>query len=247
MKDIKNVLNSLGNHPVYPLILESVEHEDVKTTTDYTRIVKATFKDNKGKTVPMEIHTPLLMENNMTYIVDGSRYILYNQLVAKPILKVKPDTVAVTTNFNKWFIYRFGESNTHSKFNKIIRCIDNLPKDSGISIVSNENEKLRFSTFELDVISERFPKIIFDDSNTVITLRQDKYFDGLHSKFVSRQPKFKDDYITIGSKGDNITLLIDKVTMVYTYNEKSNDLVSTNKILTDFLIDLLPDSILKKT
>ena len=44
------------------------------------------------------------LNNGKFLYVNGSKKILFKQLVLKPIVKTKPDTVQITTNYNKLFI-----------------------------------------------------------------------------------------------------------------------------------------------
>lgn len=248
-KDTVSSLSALEKHPVYPMVLQDIKFIESKETLNFKTTIEATFKDSKGKTVVVPLDIPLLNEDGKSYLIEGTKYVLYNQLVTKPILKVKPDTVAITTNYNKWFMYRFGEEGTHTKHNKVIRELNILlNKDTDGFSVGRRNaddKNLINTTYELDAISSTFgvinvknDKFYFVDCNWTRDVQ--KVFD---AKYNNKQGEFT--VVGFNTKNDKI-FVTNRRTQVFLFDTISNELVNTGKTYLDFVIDKIPSKILKK-
>lgn len=248
-KDIVSSLSALEKHPVYPMFLQDVKFIESKETLNFKTTIEATFKDAKGKTINVPLEIPLLMDNNKSYLLEGTQYMLYDQLVAKPILKVKPDTVALTTNYNKWFMYRFGEEGTHSKHNKVIRELNNLKNATDFSVGKrlDGDENLSLSTYEIDSISKTISYI--STSKEVFYFVNNKYTKELQTVFDSKYPNKQKEFIVVGvNSNSNLKrfFVINSKTTVFLFDGVTNELTNTGKSYLDFIIDKIPSKILKK-
>lgn len=178
-KDINAMMESLVKNPDMPLFLDRVTTAPVNDGLNIYDTKTYTFKDLDGKEQNVVINIPKLVEGKY-YVLDGKRYVMYNQLVAKPVVKIKEDTVAITTSYNKTFIFRFGEKTTAGKTNRVLSALmrnKNLEKN----VVRRENAKeelpYRFLNFDTAPIFQVIESITLGNGDVISYKSEDWLFE----------------------------------------------------------------------
>ena len=121
-KDIIDQFTAFNNDPDVPLYVTKIER--TKATSDKLNKIetyRVTLVDNRGKRNIITIDVPQIIDGKYIYI-NGGKKIITKQLVTKPVVKVKPDEVYITTSYNKINIQRFGKrlSDKMTGLNKIL-------------------------------------------------------------------------------------------------------------------------------
>ena len=241
-KDIVHLLDSFKNDVEAPLVLKDVSKEDTSTdlTSKYTYTIE--FLEPSGKKFKTKIDLPKIDDTEKgTYKIEGIDYILYNQLVMKPIVKIKPTVVALTTSANKGFFERVGENNKNSAKNLLLKTIYNSKDIIYTSYNSDKDSSMRVDTsylqdYNLSAILDNFLSITIA-KDIFISFSKDAFLP--EKKYLKTVDK-DGTYLVIGKTLDNKTIyVIDKESSVYTIsNKKLDDIKPMNISLFSLLLKL---------
>ena len=169
--DLTNILTSFSKMD-RPLYLISINKEDVSNITDQLYTYTAIFEDEKGLRHTLKFDLPKFVNNKFIHI-NGSDKLFINQLLPLPISKVNPDTVQVSSNYNKVFIKRFGKaiSAKIDKFNKAIgKTTDiRIRTTKGNNVIDNTEFP---TTMEYDELSAKFTTIEITSEDIIAYFNQ---------------------------------------------------------------------------
>ena len=180
-RDIMNVFLGLNDRSL-PIYVRNVTKEDTSTPMDLkdTYHIELEGEDRVRHSVTIDI--PKVYDGNY-FFLGGNRKQFNNQQFLKPVVKIAPDTVQVCTNYNKIFMYRYGEiiSPKVTIFKKIVI---NNPKyfnvKRGNATKLNNGRK---TSIEYDSIAKDFVSIEIVGKNCKLELDQ-KFYDDLIEKKV---------------------------------------------------------------
>lgn len=110
-KDMINILTSFNNDEDIRLYVTNIKEENTSDIFTKKMTYTISFQDENKNSHTFKINYPILKDNKFM-IAGGGRKLILKQLLLLPIVKTKPDTVQITTNYNKIFIYRFGDKLT---------------------------------------------------------------------------------------------------------------------------------------
>ena len=108
-RDMAAVLTSLSTDPSAPLFVERIERADSSDALTYKETVTVQFRDARGKSVTVRFDLPVVSRDGYM-LIEGVKYSVTKQILAKPIIKVRPGEVLVTTAYNKATVERFGQN-----------------------------------------------------------------------------------------------------------------------------------------
>jgi len=225
--DLKNILPKLENDNEYPLVFTDYKLIDSSTKTTLKNTFKATAIDPNGNIIPIEFDIPKVKEDGKSFYIEGTRYILLNQLFSKPVVKLDPDRVAVTTNYAKVMIYRMGEDTSSNKINKAVLTLKNSKvmetEEEIVNYVDGESFKMIGNRNYFEIIDELTKEtLIFYPRKGYFS----KVFPNLRNDFDSSK-----EFSFVGyknSKTDKLILLLDKNGIVNEVTESDiNDLSLT--------------------
>jgi hypothetical protein len=154
-KDQAAIFASLSLDEEFPVFVKSIEKED--TSDDFTKkeTYKVTYQEPSGKKHLFKIDVPIITDDRFLYINNGKK-MMTKQITRLPVAKIKPDTVELTTNYNKLVITRFGNkfSPSITKLEKLLTSDEDLKKKVKVvlgdsTIVNSEY----LNTLEYDEIS----------------------------------------------------------------------------------------------
>jgi len=238
-EDLKSIMDSFSNHKIFPLVLTSFNLSDTSNNRNNQQTLVASFKDATGKAIKYTQHIPKPDTDNRTYLIDGVKYTMSNQLLSKPVVKIKPDTVSFTSNYNKTFVTRFGESGlTEGK--AVIKEIQR--KGNKLKTIDTNNTHVPLSNTIVDIltIGDKFHSVestemeavfLFVDDEDFLKLNETPDYDSKKYNLVGTYKDFiilidKDTYVTLMSKTGTLERLdfmyIDYVEKMLNLNIRSH-------------------------
>lgn len=150
-KDIIDSFTAFNDDPDSPLyvtkITESYEHYD-KLNKLITYHVSMQSQDGKRHTITIDI--PQVFDGKYIFL-NGSKKIITKQFTSKPVVKVKPDEVYITTNYNKLNIQRFG-----SKYNEKLTNIQKILTDSEFDKMKKVSKKFNVKYGKSDDVNSGY-------------------------------------------------------------------------------------------
>ena len=178
-RDIMNVFLGLNDRSI-PVYIRNVKKEDTSTPMDLkdTYHIELEGEDRVRHSITIDI--PKVYDGNY-FFLGGNRKQFNNQQFLKPVVKIAPDTVQICTNYNKIFMYRYGEilSPKVTIFKKIIL---NNPKY--FKVKRGNATKLsngRKTSIEYDSIAKDFTAIEIVGKDCKLEFDQ-RFYDDLIEK-----------------------------------------------------------------
>jgi len=120
-KDFLNIFLAFSKDKENPLFVKNIDVEDTSTDLTFKKTYTVTYVDKNNKTLKIKVDIPDIMDGYFIFI-NNSKKIILKQFTALPLTKTDPDEVFLTTNYNKFQIFRTGQkfSQAVEKFKKII-------------------------------------------------------------------------------------------------------------------------------
>ena len=163
--DLYAIFDDLSKRPDLPVYIRKV----TKTDTSDSLNLKDTYKFELEDTTYHRRHTftvdvPKFIEGKFMYL-GGNKKIFIKQLILKPIVKIAPDTVQICSNYNKIFMYRYGD-NSSPLLQNLIRLINLNTKifkiKKGDGVPFNKEYK---TTIEYDILAKTFLELKIKNFN----------------------------------------------------------------------------------
>jgi hypothetical protein len=107
-KDVAKVLKSFNDDNDIGVYVNKINLKSNNTDMNKQQLLEVEFKDDTNVTHKFKVNMPEIKEGKFMY-VNGSKKVIMKQIVFLPIVKLEPDRVQITTNYNKHFITRFGQ------------------------------------------------------------------------------------------------------------------------------------------
>lgn len=166
--DIINAVRSLSMNKETPLYITDVKIEDVSNQMNekYTYTFKLEDENKRKHTLKFDI--PKLNENGITKM-NGNNVFLKKQLIKKPIVKIAPNKVYVTTELNSYQIMRTGvllnkgSEVIRKLFNEYLTNYENVKVERGNCEEDNKNY---LTTLEYDILAKNYFFVKINDENS---------------------------------------------------------------------------------
>lgn len=255
-KDFVNVFKSLATDSENPLYVTGVEVSDASDTLSLKDNVRVQFRDDKNTSHTINLELPR-MTNDGYFFLNGSKWSVTKQIIALPIVKVKPNQVLITTAYNKATVERFGQ-NISPVSGSIKTLLDSALKlevnNKNITIKAGSAEKEN-ETYSNDLLFEDISKLY-----SRIKLGDADFYFGretldtlLEGKTTVKQQSVVDDLALQNSHPVGIISVSDKELKVIVLNSNS-ELFSIDKtgqseklgIYNEFLLTKLNENKLFK-
>lgn len=254
-KDLASVLTSFNNDPDVKLFIDSVEKEDTSDYLTKKKTVKITFADDRKVKHTVKFDVPEIKDGLFMHI-NGGKKLLQKQIMLLPIVKTKPDTVQITTNYNKYFLSRFGKKldGKTEVLNKIFSSTDLKPfilkgkkfdykLGNALTINSNYDLALTYvniSEFILNIKTNEL-ELIFNYNRLANIL--DKTKPEFIEKIYDNYSKLENNtYQLMGYYKNNDIIVIDKSNgRIFSYDGK--ELKNTYENMNDILVKLLKENL----
>ena len=219
-KDILSCFDMLKDKSS-PFYITGIDIQDTSNTMNYQETWTVHLVDEVKKRHTIKVDIPKF-QNDRFMLIDGTKWIILKQNFYNPLVKDTPDTVILTTNFNKVTIDRKATkslSTVERIFSLIKKTGDNKVFTSGDS--SRGNMKF-ISSLEYDELSRRLFK--FSSNNCEIYFSRDYINDNLSDK-VPKDIKGNEFYI--GDENGS-PILINEDTGLDRLNRTISDIIETN-------------------
>lgn len=167
VKDIVSMFDSLKDMND-PFFITSIDVKDSSTNLDYKETWTVKLKDETGKNHVIKVDIPKFI-NDRFMLINGTKFIILKQNFYNPLVKDTPDTVIVTTNYNKVTVSRKATKSTN-----VIEKIFTLMKKTNdtkmfVTGDSSKGNMKYISTLEYDEISRRLFKFETNDCKIVFS------------------------------------------------------------------------------
>lgn len=187
-----------------PIHILDISIEDSSNQLTRKQTWKIKLEDENQKQSTLTIDVPTFDEKGLLKI-NGSDKILNSQFSLLPVVKIHPDKVMLTSNYNKSFIYRQGKNINRSTnlIKKILTEIalnkDKYPKikvQTGKSVKDNKDV---LTTIEYDYLAEEFFRVSIPSINTTYYFNQKDL--ARHMKRKGMVYKATKDTLMVGIRG----------------------------------------------
>jgi len=255
-KDILATFSAFNHDKDIPMYITKIDKEDTSTPLlkKYTYTVK--YQDALNTKHSITIDFPKLYDSIFIQI-NGSKKMIQKQILLYPIVKTKPDTVQLTTSYNKFFITRFGSklSAKTEKFKKF------FAKDASQFILGSKfkyklgNTLLINSKFNTSLEYDEFASYLITlDMGPVHFLFNQNTMDDLLNNDLNKNATLskikynKDEYFPVGyiHQKDYILILSNYTSDGIFYAEKSGKIYKKSLNLSTYIESLffetLPES-----
>lgn len=207
------------------LIPKNISVEDTSNKFNAKETISIDFEDSARVRHKFVVDVPKLVDDRFIFI-NGSRKIINKQLMLLPITKTKPDTVMVTTNYNKITVIREGV-NVSPSLERIKKLLATCTwPNLHIKIGSNKHLNSEyFRTIEFDELASRFMTIRASNKSTDIYLNFNigQLYEEL-SKYNLPCTK-SEEFVPIGIKNKKALYISSKTGNVFEFeNSKKTDL-----------------------
>ena len=170
--DFYGVFNSLSDKKELPVYIRKVTKEDTSDSMNQKDTYTFELEDPAyHRRMTCKIDVPKFVEGKFMYL-SGNKKMFVKQLILKPVVKIAPDTVQVCSNYNKIFMYRYGD-NVSPKTQNIIRMLLTNTKyftvRKGNSIPLNTEYK---TSIEYDTIARHIMTIKIKNSKVTFFFSQ---------------------------------------------------------------------------
>lgn len=233
-KDFAKVLSAFNEDKDIKLFVTDVKEEITSTDLTKKKTVEMSFQDENKVKHRVKVDMPIIKDGRYMY-VNGSRKLIQKQILLKPIVKTAPDTVQVTTNYNKFFIKRFGR-----KLSENIEVFKKFLISEEANLYMKKDVGLKVKLGDCSAINSKYRNHIFynEYSQFLLSIEDNNYFINfnyseienmlktenniLYDKKLASIDYDKDRFQVIGYRKDKKALLmIDlKEGDIYEQNEK---------------------------
>jgi len=226
-KDIDNAIKHLNDADIKVFVINK-EVDDTSTPKDIKETYTYHLQDENGKKHIIKFDVPKIIDNQYIYL-GGNKKQFQRQLILKPLVKIVPDVVHITTFYNKALVSRVNKNlNQKTAGLKKILLVDKSNKYNikiGNGFIRNKNKfdtPLDFDSFATNIHSMKL-------GDNVI------YFD-----LGELKEKMKELNIPFSNKHTSFT---------YGYNQKTKEplvINLDNENITDELMSMIPPEDIKK-
>ena len=164
-KDIASIAYDLQDKSI-PVYIRDVKKEDTSDSLNYKCTYTFHLEDSNRGRHTLKFDVPKFVDGRYMYL-NGHKKIFTNQRFLKPLVKTGPDTVQVCTNYNKIFMYRYGDK-VESLFEKFKQLVMTDQKNFSYKRgdCSRLNKEYK-TTIEYDTLAKQFAEITVKGNPTI--------------------------------------------------------------------------------
>lgn len=143
------------------------EIEEVRDTMNHYQVHAITIKPLRGKQTTVRFRVPVI-DSDGRFVSNGVTYRMRLQRADKPIRKVSPSRVALTSYYNKTFVDR-----SERAVNNYDRWITRIISERGLSLEDQSITDLRFG--ELKDMTLRLPRVYTQMAKRFLSFKAGKF------------------------------------------------------------------------
>ena len=161
-RDIASIVYGMQDKSI-PVFIRDVEKEDTSDSLNSKETWTIHLEDaNRGRHT-LKFDVPKFVDGRYMYL-NGKIKIFNNQRFLKPLIKTGPDTVQVCTNYNKIFMYRYGDK-VESLFEKFKALVAADPKNFSYKRGDCSRLNGEYQTsIEYDTLAKQYAEIVVKTS-----------------------------------------------------------------------------------
>lgn len=179
----------------YPFYVTDVEVKDSSDSLNFKDRWTVTLRDETNKRYTIRVDIPKF-QNDRFMLIDGTRYIILKQNFYQPLVKDTPDTVIMTTNFNKVTISRKA-TRSLSTVERIFALMKKTADEKMFKGGDSSKANMRYlSSLEYDELSRRL--FMYKSGNCKICFSRDY----IRSNWTEPTGRHDDEFF-IGTEGGN--------------------------------------------
>lgn len=137
-----------------PFYITNIDIKDTSDNLNYKETWTVSLKDELNKTHKVIVDIPKFQDYRFM-LINGTRFMILKQNFYNPLVKDTPDTVIITTNYNKITIQR-RSTNSLSTIQKIFNLVKKTNDNEMFTPGDSTESNLKFiSTLDYDELSKR--------------------------------------------------------------------------------------------
>ena len=178
--DFYGIFNALSDKKDLPVYIRKISKVDTSDSLNQKETYTIEMEDpTYHRRMSIKIDVPKFVEGKFMYL-SGNKKMFVKQLILKPIVKIAPDTVQICTNYNKIFMYRYGD-NISPKTQNVIKLLlsntkyFNIRKGNSVPLNADYKTSIEYDTLAKHIITLRIKnsKVTFffsqPELNTYVT------------------------------------------------------------------------------
>lgn len=219
----KDMINAVLSVQKQGTAVTNYEVEEVRNAMNHYEIHKVTLKPIRGKPGTIYFRVPVV-DRDGRFVSNGVTYRMRMQRADLPIRKVKPDTVALTSYYNKTFVTRshLAAHNYDAWITRQIRERALDPEDNRITAVLYA---------ELDQSAYALPRVYtqlgsafrgFTADNVFLYFKFDDHVEYFKAKFKVDATQYETkEYTLVGVMNGKLPVMIDRKGQFYVHDKGS--------------------------
>lgn len=253
-RDMAAVISSISEDPTVPHFVQKIERRDASDAMNLKETLSVQFRDPSGRSTTVHVDVPIVTRDGYM-VMNGNKYNVTKQILAMPIIKVRPGEVLITTAYNKATVERFGQNaSAMSSYIRLLaaKCDKAGAKGVKVQLASATAANAKYkSTVEYDdvartVRSIRTPKAAFVFSRPALDAELAKNLD---EKLKNKLAQTLDAYpgahpIGYRADGKDQTVIVMRadgsIVMVRPTTEESSGLATLDSMIYDAVIEADP-------
>ena len=223
-KDIVSIIDSFSKNKDIPMYVRKIERNNTSDAFNKKETWSILFEDDRRIRHTVTIDVPLFVDDHFLYLQESKKQISH-QLMLYPIVKTGPERVQCTSNYNKAFIFRYGQK-VSPKIERLKKLIATANSKS-FKYINGDNSSVNIkylTNIDFDELANTFMSITIGD--LYLLFHQPNLRTMIEEKNIDIS-KLKDDQLPIGFDKDKLVIL----------NVTDGKVEGTNLDLPDYLVD----------
>lgn len=180
-----------------PFYITNIDIRDTSTNLDYKETWTVKLKDELNKNHTITIDIPKFIDNRFM-LLNGTKFMILKQNFYNPLVKDTPNTIILTTNYNKITIQR-RSTKSLANIEKIFSLIKKTKDEEMFTSGDSSSGNLKYiSSLEYDEFSRRLFK--FHSENCLLFFSRDFIKNNLPKEIPNN---LSNDEFYIGQEGKN--------------------------------------------
>lgn len=172
-QDTLSCFTALSQKKDLPVYIRKIETRDHSDSMNQLETITVHMEDANRVRHTITVDVPKFIDGHYMYL-QGNKKELVHQKFLKPVVKIRPDTVQVCTNYKKIFMYRYGKS-VSPKIEVFKKFIKKHAEDFNITYGNGSRESGKYRTsIEYDDISKFIVSLKIKKSKCIFIFSQKK-------------------------------------------------------------------------
>ena len=229
-KDTLAILNSFSKNKEIPMYVKKIERYNSSDSFNKKETWHVTFEDERRLRHEVTFDMPLFIDDHFLYTAESKKSISH-QFMLLPIVKTAPDRVQCVSNYNKAFIFRYGQK-ISPKIERLKKLVSTT-KSRSLKFLSGDSSLVNvkyLTNIEYDELASSF--IFLEYGDMKIFFNQEELRKELTEKGI-KFDNLKEHMLPIGYKGNELIVLDVNANQVKGYGQDLADFLTFSMIKAD--------------